>query len=86
MHQNLSPGCRDINPEETGGRAIDSALVWTDTRKISAGTTELRLYVNGKPGWRYAISITVSANELYDIELWELHGANQEVAWQANRY
>lgn len=74
MLANLSPGCRDINPEETiahlGGRGIDGALAWMGTRKLGASDTELRLHVNGKPGWRYVISVTVNAGDLYDIEVW----------------
>lgn len=81
MQKNLSSGCRLIDLEETivhlGGRGIDSALAWTGTRKVAASETELRLYVNGKPGWRHVISITVNGGDLYDIELWGLRGQSK---------
>jgi hypothetical protein len=82
MLANLSPGCRDINPEETiahlGGRGIDGALAWMGTRKLGTSETELRLHVNGKPGWRYVMSVTVNAGDLYDIELWGLRGKTKK--------
>jgi hypothetical protein len=34
----------------------------------------LRLYVNGKVGYTYYITITVSGADLYDIEMWSVHG------------
>ena len=41
-------------------------------RKVEHSDTELRLYVNGKPGWCYIVSVTVSGADLYDVELWGL--------------
>ena len=78
MQQNLSPGCRPLSPDETiahlGGRGLTGALVYTGTRKVESSETELRLYVNGKPGWQYVISVTVNGSDLYDIELWGMRG------------
>lgn len=82
MDDNLSPGCRDINPDETiahlGGRGLYGALAYTGTRRIQHTDTELQLYVNGKPGWRYVVSITVNGADLYDVTMWALRGETKQ--------
>lgn len=91
MSSNLSEGCRGIDPEETiahlGGRGFSGALACTGTRKVSHSDTELRLYVNGKPGHLYIISLTVNGTDRYDIELWDVRGARkQSLGKQADVY
>src|SRR2546430_17000886 len=81
-------GCRDINPEETiahlGGRGLGGALVYTGTRRIARTDARLRLYVNGKPGHTWDISITVSAPDLYDVELWSVRGTTRQLLGETN--
>jgi hypothetical protein len=88
MSDNLSPGCRDMNVDETiahlGGRGLRGALVYAGTHRIEHGSTEVRLYVNGKPGWRYIVSVTVSAADLYDVTLWGLRGATKRALGSRN--
>jgi hypothetical protein len=82
MSSNLSEGCRDVDPEETivhlgGRRRLAGALTYTGTRKVTYSRTELRLYVNGKPGRTYVMSITVNSADLYDIALWDVRGSRK---------
>ncbi len=91
MYQNLSQGCRPFDADETiihlGGRGLRGALVYTGTSKVEHSDTELRLYVNGRPGWCYVVSITVSGADLYDIELWGLRGKRKRsLGKQADLY
>jgi hypothetical protein len=76
-------GCRDIHFKETmrhlGGRRISGALVYVGTRRVGYSGRRLRLYVNGKPGWTYHISITVSGADLYDIEMWGKRGNTRKL-------
>jgi hypothetical protein len=87
MSKNLSPGCRDIDEEETithlGGRGLYGALVYTGTSRVEHGFTEVRLYVNGKPGWQYVVSITVNAADLYDVTLWGLQAMTKQALGSA---
>lgn len=82
MGDNLSPGCRDIDMDETlqhlGGRGLSGALAYTGTRRVTHTDTEVCLHVNGKPGWRYVVSITVSGADLYDVTLWGLRGVTKQ--------
>lgn len=91
MHQNLNEGGRPFDADRTiahlGGRELRGALVYTGTRRVEHSDTEVRLYVNGKPGWCYIVSITLSAADLYDIELWGLCGrTKRSLGKQANLY
>lgn len=83
MNQNLNMGCRELSLAETiqhlGGRGLHGALAYTGTRKLEHSDTEVRLYVNGKPGWCYVISVTVNAGDLYDVALWGLRGRVRRV-------
>lgn len=85
--------CRPIYEKETiahlGGRGLYGALCYTGTRKVelvqSGGEVRrLRLYVNGKPGHTWYITITVSAADLYDIELWSVHGTTKKLLGEAS--
>ncbi len=81
MQRTENEGCRPINPEETiahlGGRGYGGALVYIGTSRITRSETRLRLYVNGKPGHTWYVSITVSGADLYDIELWSVRGTTR---------
>jgi hypothetical protein len=52
--------------------------VYTGTRRVTSSNTEIRLHVNGKPGWRYIVSLTVNAADLYDVTIWGLRGAQKQ--------
>jgi hypothetical protein len=73
MQRIESEGCRPINKSETlnhlGGRGLNGALVYIGTRKVEHTERRLRLYVNGKRGHTWYITITVSASDLYFDDL-----------------
>ena len=83
MQRVENAGCRPINLDETishlGGRGLNSALAYTGTRKLEHSELRLRLYVNGKPGHMWYISITVSGADLYDVELWSVRGRDKRL-------
>lgn len=83
MTRQENEGCRDINADETithlGGRGLTGALTYTGTREVTCSARRLRLYVNGKRGHTWYITITVSAADLYDIELWSVRGDRREL-------
>ncbi|MFF5004764.1 hypothetical protein ACFY3G_18270 [Streptomyces phaeochromogenes] len=83
MQRTENQGCRPINPEETishlGGRGLTGALTYIGTRKIERSELRLRLYVNGKPGHIWRMTITVSGADLYDVELWSVRGGHAQL-------
>lgn len=88
MQRSENAGCRPINLEETishlGGRGLGGALAYIGTRRIEYSEHRIRLYVNGKPGHIWRMTITVSASDLYDLELWDLRGDQAGVLGEAN--
>ena len=88
MERTENKDCRPINPEETishlGGRGLTGALVYMGTRKIEASELRLRLYVNGKPGRIWRMTITVSGADLYDVELWSIHGDKAQLLGESS--
>jgi hypothetical protein len=58
-------------------------LTYTGTRKVTCSERRMRLFVNGKPGYTWYVSITVSAADLYDIELWSVRGDRHELLGEA---
>ena len=86
MLREETTGCRAIYLEETvahlGGRGLYGALVYTGTRRVQHTERRLRLYVNGKPGYTYYITITVSAADLYDVEMWSVRGNSKQCLGQ----
>jgi hypothetical protein len=86
MDRQENEGCRDIDLEETishlGGWGLSGALTYTGTRRVEHTGRRLRLYVNGKRGHTYYITITVSGVDLYDIELWRQRGVKKQLLGQ----
>jgi hypothetical protein len=86
MERQENEGCSEIDFAETishlGGRGLAGALAYTGTRRVEHTERRLRLYVSGKRGHTYYVTITVSVLDLYDIELWGQRGDKKQLLGQ----
>ncbi len=54
---------------QLGGAGLRGALVYMGTRQIIKGKDYVGLLVNGKPGYKWMIKITLHPSDTYIIEL-----------------
>src|SRR3989442_1781621 len=63
----------EIDLQETvnqlGGAGLRGALVYTGTRQIIKGRDYVGLMVNGKPGYKWMLKITLDFSDTYIVEL-----------------
>jgi hypothetical protein len=82
---------RDIILQETiaqlGGTGLRGALVYIGTRQIIKGKDYIGLLVNGKPGYKWMIKITLDFSDTYIVELLATRGdKTEQLARQENVY
>lgn len=54
---------------QLGGKGLTGALAYMGTKQIIVGRDYLGLYVNGKPGHKWMIKITLDFSDTYIVEL-----------------
>ncbi len=54
---------------QLGGRGLHGALVYTGTRSLAYNDNALHLYVNGKRGETWMISIILDVSDTYTVRL-----------------
>lgn len=72
----------EIDLQETinqlGGTGLHGALVYIGTKHIIKGKDYVGLMVNGKPGYRWMIKITLDFSDTYIVELLASRGDKTE--------
>lgn len=63
---------------QLGGTGLHGALVYIGTRHIIKGKDYIGLVVNGKPGYKWMIKITLHPSDTYIIELIASRGDKAE--------
>jgi hypothetical protein len=72
---------------QLGGTGLFSALVYIGTQHIIKGRDYVGLIVNGKPGYQWAIKITLDFSDTYIVELLATRGKEtKQLACQENVY
>lgn len=72
---------------QLGGTGLHGALVYMGTRQIIKGKDYVGLVVNGKPGYRWMIKITLDFSDTYIVELLASRGdKTKQLTHQENVY
>lgn len=72
---------------QLGGSGLTGALVYIGTRQIIKGKDYVGLVVNGKPGYKWIVKITLHPSDTYIVELLAFRGKGvKQLAHQENVY
>lgn len=72
---------------QLGGTGLRGALVYIGTKHIIKGKDYVGLIVNGKPGYRWMVKITLDFSDTYIVELLASRGSSlKTLAKQHNVY